>query len=244
VVWRRLVGGFGALTAALSVSVAGALPASAGIRSSAGSGYSGVLFRPVLCAVPPFDRFITGHQPAIATSLCGPSNLLDVTNLAVTPDGSSTGYSYQSPQLETILEGVRTTKPAADSPKKAVLLVGLRGSSIYSATPTSQSVRYLLGPSEMNSSAIASASASKGKSGAWVVDWTTTSSGSSQWDKVAHLSFHQMLAVDVGGVVVSAPIIEPTHKSFSSFKGGGEITGDLTQAEATKIAQAMDSQSG
>jgi hypothetical protein len=244
VIWRRLVCGFGALTAVLSVSVLVALPAGAGIRSSAGSGYSGVLFRPVLCAVPPLDRFITGHQPAVAATLCGPSNLLSTANLAVTPDGSATGYSYQSPQPDTILEGVRTTKPAGDSPKKAVLLAGLRGSSIYSATPTSQAMRYLLGPSEMNSSAISSATASKGKSGTWVVQWTTTTSGGAQWDKVAHLSFHQMLAIDVGGVVVSAPIIEPTHKSFSSFKGRGEISGDLTQAEAMKIAQAMESQSG
>jgi len=244
VIWRRLVGGFGALATALSMSVLVALPAGAGIRSSLGSGYSGALFRPVLCAVPPFDRFITGHQPAVAASLCGPSNLLNTTNLAVTPDGSSTGYSYQSPQPDTILEGVRTTKPAGDAPTKAVLLVGLRGSSIYSATPTSEAMRYILGPSEMNSSAIEYASASKLKSGAWVVNWTTTASGTAQWDKVARQSFHQMLAIDVGGVVVSAPIIEPTHKSFSSFKGRGEISGDLTQAEATKIVKAMQSQSG
>jgi hypothetical protein len=242
--WRRLAGGFGALTAALSVSVSGTLPAAAGTRSSAGSGYSGVLFRPVLCAVPPLDRFISGHQPAVAASLCGPASLLDAANLAVRPDDSTSGYSYQSPQPDIILEGVHTTKPSADSPKKAVLLAGLRGSSIYSSTPTSPVVRYLLGPSEMNSSAIATATASKGKSGAWVVDWTTTSAGSSQWDGVAKLNFHQLLAIDVGGVVVSAPIIEPTHKSFSSFKGRGEITGDLSQAEAMKIVQAMESQSG
>jgi hypothetical protein len=242
--WRWLVGGLLALSTALSVSVVASFRAGAGIRSSTGSGYSGVLFRPVLCAVPPFDRFITGHQPAVTPSLCGPSNLLDKTNLAVTPDGSSIGYSYQSPQLDTILEGVPTTKGAGDSPKRAVLLAGLRGSSIYAATPTSQAVRYLLGPSEMNSSAIASATATERKSGAWVVDWTTTPSGVTQWDKVARQNFHQLLAIDVGGVVVSAPIIEPTHTSFRSFNGRGDISGELTQAEAMKIAQAMQAHNG
>jgi preprotein translocase subunit SecD len=142
------------------------------------------------------------------------------------------------------LEGFKTTKPAADSPKKVVLLPGLRGSSIFSATPASQSTRYVLGPSEMNSSAIASATATQTKSGAWVVDWTTTSSGASQWDKIAHLNFHQILAVDVGGVVVSAPIIEPTDKSFKSFHGQGVISGDLSHAEAMRIVQAMESQNG
>ncbi|HEY1651061.1 MAG TPA: hypothetical protein VGG09_04185 [Acidimicrobiales bacterium] len=161
----------------------------------------------------------------------------------MTPNGSAAGYTYQSPQPDAILEGVRTTKPARDSPKAAVLLPGLRGSSIYSATPTSQGTRYLLDPSEMNSSAIASATATKGKAG-WTVDWTTTSSGATQWDKVARQSFHQMLAVDVAGIVVSAPIIEPAEKSFKSFRGKGEISGDLTQSEAMKIVQAMESQNG
>jgi hypothetical protein len=242
VTWRRVVGGVVALAGAAPLVALSPSPAGADLR--AGASYSGVLFRPVLCAVPAYDRFITGHQPAVAASLCGPSNLLDATNLAVKPDSSSTGYTYRSPQLDTILEGVRTTKAAGDSPKKTVLLAGLRGSSIYSTTPTSQAVRYLLGPSQMNSSAIASATATKAKGGWWVVDWTTTSSGSTQWDRVAIQNFHQMLAIDVGGVVVSAPIIEPTHGSFSSFNGSGEISGDLTEAEAMHIARAMESQSG
>ncbi len=240
--WRRVVGGVVALAAAAPLLVLSPSPAGAGLR--AGASYTGVLFRPVLCAVPPYDRFITGHQPAVAASLCGPSNLLNATNLAVTPDGSPAGYSHQSPQPDTILEGVRTTKAAGDSPKKAVLLAGLRGSSIYSATPTSQAMRYLLGPSQMNSNAIASATATKGKNGAWVVDWTTTDSGARQWDRVAVQSFHQMLAIDVAGVVVSAPIIEPTRGSFRSFGGRGEISGDLSQSEAMKIAQAMQSHGG
>jgi hypothetical protein len=242
VTWRRVVGGVVALAVAAPFLAVSPPPSGAGLR--AGVSYAGVLFRPVLCAVPPYDRFIIGHQPAVAASLCGPSNLLDATNLAVTPDGSPAGYSHQSPQPDTILEGVRTTKPAADSPKKAVLLAGLRGSSIYSATATSQAMRYLLGPSVMNSSAIASATASKGKNGAWVVDWTTTTAGGSQWDRVASRNFHQMLAIDVGGVVVSAPIIEPTHGSFGSFRDRGEISGDLSQSEAMKIARAMQSHGG
>jgi hypothetical protein len=218
-------------------------PGVAGARIRAGARYHGVLFRPVLCAVPPYDRFITTPQPKVSASSCAPNSALSVTNLAVTPDGTATGYSYTSPPPDPILEAEKTTKPSADSANKVVLLSGLRGSSIYSATATSEAIRYVLGSSEMNSSAIASASASKSKSGAWVVDWTTTSSGAAQWDEVAHKSFHEMLAIDVDGVVVSAPIIEPTHKSFRSFRGMGEISGDLSQAEATKIVQAMQSQS-
>ncbi len=218
------------------------IPCLAGAAVRADATYHGVLFRPVLCAVPPYDRFITTPQPTLSASSCAPSSVLSAANLAVTPDGSSSGYSYHSPQPDPILEAEKTTKPSADAAKRVVLLSGLRGSSIYSATTTSAKIRYVLGPSEMNSSAIASASTYKSKSGAWGVEWTTTSAGAAQWDKVARTSFHQLLAIDVGGVVVSAPIIEPTHKSFRSFHGMGEISGDLSQAEATKIVQAMQSQ--
>jgi hypothetical protein len=235
---------FGGCTAVVgAATLVGLAPGVAGAGIRAGATYKGVLFRPVLCAVPPYDRFITTPQPTVSASSCAPLSVLSATNLAVTPDGSSAGYSYQSPQPDNILEAERTTKPSGDSAKKVVLLSGLRGSSIYSATTTSEAIRYVLGPSEMNSSAIASASASKSKSGAWVVDWTTTSSGATQWDEAARKSFHQMLAIDVGGVVVSAPIIEPTNKSFRSFHGMGQISGNLSQAEAEKIVQAMQSQS-
>jgi hypothetical protein len=214
-----------AVGAATTVALVPGL-AGAGVRADATT-YHGALFRPVLCAVPPYDRFITTPQPTVSASSCEPTSVLSAANLAVTPDGSSAGYSYQSPQPDNILEAEKTTKHSADAAKKVVLLSGLRGSSIYSATTTSAKIRYVLGPSEMNSSAISSASASKSKSGSWVVEWT---------------SFHQMLAIDVGGVVVSAPIIEPTQKSFRSFHGMGEISGDLSHAEATKIVQAMQSQ--
>ena len=38
----------------------------------------------------------------------------------------------------------------------------------------------------------------------------------------------------------SAPIIQPTQSSFSSFQGRGEISGSLTQPDAQNLAQAMN----
>jgi preprotein translocase subunit SecD len=40
--------------------------------------------------------------------------------------------------------------------------------------------------------------------------------------------------------VYSAPIIQPTQSSFSSFDGKGEISGSLTQSDAQNLAQAMN----
>ena len=233
-----------ALLASLAgVSLVGALLVlGAGTGGLAGaSGTPGVLFRPVLCAVPPYDRFVTSRQPAVTAASCGPSGLSPATMQVFPSRQSPEGFTYQSPPPALILEGERTTKASADAASRVVLLGGLPGSSVYAATPTSKGIRYVLGPAVMTSRSIASATATKTRSGHWVVDWTTTPAGSAQWDRVARANFHRLLALDVGGVVVSAPIIEPTQSAFTSFKGQGQVSGDWSEAEATRIAAAMQS---
>lgn len=239
--WRPSAGGIvtGLATAALSSwLLLAATPAGAGLGAQ--GSYSGVLFRPVLCAVPPYNKYVSAPQPAVTAASCGPSALTSAT-MQVTPSRASAGgYLYQSPQPALILEGERTTKPSHDAAPKVVLLGGLPGSSFYAATPTSKGIRYVLAPAVMTSRDIASATATK-QGGRWIVQWTTTAAGSAVWDRVAHESFHQLLALDVGGVVVSAPIIEPTQGKFRSFRGQGEVAGNWGQAEATRIAAALQS---
>jgi preprotein translocase subunit SecD len=91
----------------------------------------------------------------------------------------------------------------------------------------------------MTSASIAKASASKNQTGSWVVDYTMTKRGSALWDEVAEENFHKILSIDFDGRVVSAPIIQPTQSSFSSFGGRGEISGNLTKAEALALAMAL-----
>jgi preprotein translocase subunit SecD len=91
----------------------------------------------------------------------------------------------------------------------------------------------------MTSGAIAKATATRNQTGSWVVDYTMTTRGSALWDKVAEENFHQLLSVDFDGRVVSVPIIQPTQSSFSSFDGRGEISGNLTRAEAVALARAL-----
>lgn len=238
--WPDECRGIGAiLVAAVTMASVGA--ASPGGPVAASSLNNAALFRPVLCAVPPYDKFVTSRQPALSAASCGPSGLTPAS-MQVTPSRhSAAGFTYRSPQPAIILEGERTTTPSHDIASKVVLLGGLPGSSVYAATPTSKGVRYVLGPAVMTSRSIASATAVKTPAGLWVVDWTTTPSGSALWNRVARASFHQLLALDVGGVVVSAPIIEPTQSSFTSFQGRGQVSGNWNQAEATRIASAMQS---
>lgn len=56
-----------------------------------------VLFRPVLCAVPPYDKFVTLPQPALSAASYGPSGLT-AASMEVTPSKQSPlGFTDQLP---------------------------------------------------------------------------------------------------------------------------------------------------
>jgi preprotein translocase subunit SecD len=74
-----------------------------------------------------------------------------------------------------------------------------------------------------------------------VVDYNLKgSSGSTKWDQVSDQNFHLPLGIELDGYVYSAPIIQPTQSTWSSFDGKGEISGSLSQQEAQNLAQAMN----
>lgn len=191
-----------------------------------------VYFREVLCYAPAYTS-VPNPTPLPAPP-CSPSSLLSLANLKTTPGANSAnGFTTNNVGPDQALAGVRSTPAALDKAKATVLLPALRGVS-----PQGDG-RFVLGPAEMTNRAIATASASKNQTGEWVVDYRTTSSGEEVWDKVAEENFHLFLAVDLDGVVVSAPIIQPTQSSFSSFDGRGEISGDLNRSEAQRLARAL-----
>ena len=117
-----------------------------------------------------------------------------------------------------------TSVDKPDYENSTVLLPGLAASGSANGGE-----RYVLGPSEMTGHSIASATATQDQTGQWVVDYTLTGPGSALWDKVAQENFHQLLGIELDGIVYSAPIIQPTQSAFTSFDGKGEISGSLTQ---------------
>jgi preprotein translocase subunit SecD len=147
---------------------------------------------------------------------------------------SAAGYNRVTVPSETKLSGTPSTKPAKDAPPEYVMLPSLANAPYLAA-------RYVLGPSEMTSASIAHATAYKDRMGQWVVDYTMTPAGSRLWDKVAEENFHRMLGVDLNGVIFTAPIIQPTHTSFTSFDGRGELAGGFSKALALELARAMNS---
>jgi len=85
---------------------------------------------------------------------------------------------------------------------------------------------YQLGPAQLTGKALASADATIDQTGQWKVEFTTTSSGSGEWDKVAQANYQKQVAIDLDGVVQSAPQI-----NAQQFNGRGVSTGNFTQAQ-------------
>ena len=131
-----------------------------------------------------------------------------------------------------------TSVEKPDYANSTVLLPGLSGAC---DAPTAACAA-CSGPAQMTGHSIASAQATQNQTGAvggrlhagrrgrlarcgtrWPRRTSTSCSGSSST-----------------AIVYSAPIIQPTQASFTSFDGKGEISGSLTQADAQNLAQAMN----
>jgi hypothetical protein len=209
----------------------------------AAAGNSGlVYFRPVLCFAPAYAA-PTGVNVKIAPRgvepipACTANSQLTAANLEVTPIGTPAGYSTDFGTIPP--DGQYGAYPSTSVHKTGyasdtVLLPGIGG------TCDGEHLRCVLGPAEMTGRSIGRATAKLAPNGAWVVDYSMAGSANSAlWDKVAQQNFHQLLGIELNGVVYSAPIIQPVQSSFSTFSGRGEISGALTRSEAVHLAKEM-----
>ena len=73
--------------------------------------------------------------------------------------------------------------------------------------------------------------------GSW--DYTMTKRGSALWDKVAEENFHKLLSIDFDGEVVSTPSSSRLSPLSPLSTAEGEISGNLTKAEAMALVQAL-----
>jgi hypothetical protein len=206
---------------------------SAGAADSAnGQSHSEVYFRSVICFAPP-HRDTLRTATTVTESSCSSASRVTVANVGVTSNESPFGYSSNTVPPDAALAEVPSTSVTNETASATVLLPG------FSISSTGDGERYVLGPAEMTSANVARASATKSPAGQWVVEYTMTKRGAVESDKVARENFHTYLAIDLDGVVVSAPLIEPTQPEFTSFDGRGEIAGNLNKSEAVKLARAL-----
>jgi preprotein translocase subunit SecD len=193
-------------------------------------------FRPVLCGAPA-QSTVSGPVKAASTPLpaCGPSYETTAANLQVTPNTSAqAGYTTASIGPDPAFAPYPSNTPDNDSPNATVLL---------STDPTAgaqQYERFVCGPAELTGASVASAQATFLNSGTWAVSYTLTSEGSPKWDTVAQQNFHQYVAIDLDALVESAPLIQPTQSSFTSFGGSGQITGNFSEASAKSLALVLN----
>jgi preprotein translocase subunit SecD len=185
-------------------------------------------FRPVLCQSQPYAPPKTGTPPAALPTAC-----------------SSTQYSLQAPTLQVnqsaqtdnrssippdpvLANYPTTTHNYDDTHGESYVLVPLGGGG---------GIRYLMGPAEVDGTAVHSAQALIPSGGtAWVVDITLTGKGSAEWDAMTKKYFHEIIGIDLDGSVISAPVTQPGQSAWSSFNGQVEISGSFTQASANQLA--------
>jgi preprotein translocase subunit SecD len=201
-------------------------------------------FRPVLCEAYPLEVVKPTKKdpkPAPPTSgnatlpTCAASSATTVANLDVNTTTGNTANVPPDPQFATITNTSTTVK---NYPHRDVLLPQVSASG---GAATTTALRYVMGPEEMTGEAIKSAVAQQDQTGHWVVNYTLNGAANSAlWDKVADENFHALLGIELDGIVYSAPVIQPSQSTFSSFDGQGEISGNLTQADANSLAQALN----
>jgi preprotein translocase subunit SecD len=205
-------------------------------------------FRPVECFAPPLiipkaSKGVTASKPisgAKTLPACGSQYATTEANIDVQPNSSVQGYSVNNNLTDdpTFEDYTNTPTTASNYPNRTVLLPGIAAGT--GATAAANTGRYVLGPEQLTGHSIGSATATQDQTGNWVVDYNLTGTGSPLWDKVAQENFHQYLALELDGVVQSAPLIQPTQSSFTSFDGKGEISGGgMTEADAKQLALAM-----
>jgi preprotein translocase subunit SecD len=132
--------------------------------------------------------------------------------------------SASAGQPDTTLASVPNTPKGSDNAQSNVLLPE-KGST----------VRYVLGPAILNGSIIKNATAAVPQNGGgWQVNFTLTSSGSPKFDQLAQQYYQKQVAIELDGVVQSAPTI-----NAQSFGGQGQITGNFTQGSADNLALVL-----
>ncbi|MGH9277923.1 MAG: protein translocase subunit SecD [Acidimicrobiales bacterium] len=170
-------------------------------------------FRPVIQTLP------ASESATASTTTTTPSTTV----------AGSTDTSVPASTTTTTIDPTKTTPPEQDTPENQVVLPEKdeNGSVI---------ARYLLGPAEVNGQALSSARATvEPTTGAWDVEFSLTPSGTKQWnDMAAKVGQGNQIAIDLDGVVKSAPRLDTTD-----FPGKGRITGNFTQREAKDLALVL-----
>ncbi len=137
---------------------------------------------------------------------------------------STTNYSPNSATVDPQYDHFASTKAENDVRTATVIFPG-----------ASVGTRYVLGPALLTGRVVKSAVAELDQTGQWVVSCNLTAVGDKAWTAVAGKYYHLPVAIELDGVVQSAPVIN------STFPTGGpvQISGSFTAASAKQLATVL-----
>ena len=130
--------------------------------------------------------------------------------------------------------GIPTTPPSEDDPTKQVVLPQLDKAKKHVVQ------RYLLAPAMVQGKVIDGTIISGANpsvdptTGAWRVDFTVRDADSRLFDALAAANVGKQVAIELDGVVISAPVFQ-----VAAFNGRGQITGDFTHRDAKDLALVL-----
>ena len=186
-----------------------------------------LFFRPVLCGAPPYSppRGPRGTPAKVAYRV---------------PPTCSAPYRYTSAYYDTATQNYNIPSQYAEDPSYAAYPSTPPGSDqryehenvIFPTNGQGFARRYVLGPVLAKGTIIKSAYPSlDSQTGQWVVVFNLTPQGSTVFNRIASTYYQQLVANDLDGRIISAPVIQSTN-----FPGSGQISGSFTQQSATTLA--------
>jgi len=187
--------------------------------------------RPALCQSGPYSVPASGPVTTPLPSGCS-SERYSLLTPNLTVDESSGAANLASIAPDPALASYPSSTAAYDDshPQSPVLVPASGGGG----------ARYLLGPAELNGTAVASAGAVF-EDPDWFVNVTFTGTGGSEWNAVAKRYFHEVIGIDVDGLALSVPITEPSQSVFASFGDRMQIGGTFTRKSAEQLAAVLGS---
>jgi hypothetical protein len=190
-----------------------------------------VTFRQVLCGAPTYSPSTTASSPELPA--CGGQYQTSRANIHLFPHGNVVGVGVV-PEDPSFAVYPSTTADDANQPSTMVLLPTDRtyGAQDYP--------RMVLGPAQMDASPIAAAKAVF-VDHTWRVDCTLTLADISQWERATRTDFHEYMAIDVDGLVISARLVESGQDTYSPYGDKMQLGGNLNKPRAMQLAALMES---
>ncbi len=195
----------------IAVTVPGAKNAQE-ILASLGS-TAQLYIRPVQCYANLVTSTTQVYPDSVPVPSCRPSYQISTTN-----------YSPNAATIDPQYDHFASTKAARDARLSTVIFPG-----------ASVGTRYVLGPALLTGRVVKSAVAELDQTGQWVVSCNLTPLGDKAWTAVAGKYYHLPVAIELDGVVESAPVIN------STFPTGGpvQISGSFTATSAKALATVL-----